>query len=297
MSRDDRLHVGVLLHRRVLGLLDHQPLRAGPRALAPERERRGDLRAVADAAGREHGNRRDLLDHLRPEHDRADLAAVAATLATLGDDDVDAGVGVLAGLVRRTAQRRDLAAFGVDVLDHVGRRRAERVRDQHHLRVRAARSRPAASRWLRSSPSSFSELSSPSGVGTPWSFSSFRAKSRWACGHHVLEHLREVLGGQVRVHALVLVRDHDVDAVGQVADVLVDPVELDLELLGAEAHRAEHAEPAGLAHRDDDVTAVGEGEDRELDAELVADRGAHGRLLLDVRCEVRLHSIEACRSR
>ena len=35
------------------------------------------------------------------------------------------------------------------------------------------------------------------------------------------------------VHALVLVGDDDVDAVGVVADVLVDPVELDLELLRA----------------------------------------------------------------
>jgi hypothetical protein len=61
-----------------------------------------------------------------------------------------------------------------------------------------------------------------------------------------------------------------------VADVLVDPRQLDLELLGAEADGAEHAEAAGLAHRDDDVAAVREGEDGELDAELVADGGAHG---------------------
>ena len=34
---------------------------------------------------------------------------------------------------------------------------------------------------------------------------------------------------------------------------------------------AEHAEAAGLADRDDDVAAVGEGEDRELDAEVVTE--------------------------
>ncbi len=51
----------------------------------------------------------------------------------------------------------------------------------------------------------------------------------------------------VGVHALVLVGDDDVDAVGVVADVLVDPVQLDLELLGREADGAEHAEAAGLA--------------------------------------------------
>ena len=48
-------------------------------------------------------------------------------------------------------------------------------------------------------------------------------------------------------HALVLAGDDDVDAVGLVADVLVDPLELDLELLGGEADGAEHAEAAGLA--------------------------------------------------
>ena len=55
--------------------------------------------------------------------------------------------------------------------------------------------------------------------------------------------------------------------------MLVDPVQLDLELLGREADGAEDAEAAGLADGGDDVAAVGEGEDRELDAELVADVG------------------------
>src|SRR5262249_40593674 len=73
----------------------------------------------------------------------------------------------------------------------------------------------------------------------------------------------------------VLVRDDDVDAVGVVADVLVDPVQLDLQLLGREAHCAQHAETPGLADCDHDIAAVGEGEDRKLDAKLVANRGVH----------------------
>ena len=79
-------------------------------------------------------------------------------------------------------------------------------------------------------------------------------------------------------HALVLAGDHDVDAVGLVADVLVDPLELDLELLGREADGAEHAEATGLGHRGDDVAAVREGEDRELDAETFTELGVHGAL-------------------
>ena len=81
------------------------------------------------------GTGRDGLDDLGPQHDRADLAAVAAALAALGDDDVDVGGGVLQRLVRRAAQRRDLAALVVDVVDHVRGRGAERVGDQRHLRV------------------------------------------------------------------------------------------------------------------------------------------------------------------
>lgn len=48
-----------------------------------------------------------------------------------------------------------------------------------------------------------------------------------------------------------------------------------LELLGGESDRAEHAESAGLADRDDHVAAVGEGEDRQIDAELVTEGGMH----------------------
>ena len=73
-----------------------------------------------------------------------------------------------------------------------------------------------------------------------------------------------------------LLRHDGVDAVGLAVDVGVDPVEFDLELLGAEAHRAEHTEAAGLADGCDDVATVCKGEDRVLDPEHVAERGSHG---------------------
>ena len=47
-------------------------------------------------------------------------------------------------------------------------------------------------------------------------------------GDHLAEHLGEFVTGEIRVHAFVLVRDHDVDAIGAVTNVLVNPVELDL---------------------------------------------------------------------
>ena len=42
-----------------------------------------------------------------------------------------------------------------------------------------------------------------------------------------------------------------------------------------EPHAAEHAQPAGPRHRRRDVLGRGEREDRVLDPELIADRGAH----------------------
>jgi hypothetical protein len=39
--------------------------------------------------------------------------------------------------------------------------------------------------------------------------------------------------------------------------------------------RAEDAEAAGVGHGRDDIPAVAEGEDRELDPEAVADLGVH----------------------
>src|SRR5262249_38297502 len=94
---------------------------------------------------------------------------------------------------------------------------------------------------------------------------------------HLAQRRRQAL---LVVEALLAVdrlhRHHDVDAVGLAAHVLVDPGELHVELLGGVGERAEHAEAAGPAHRRRDVAAMGEGEDRELDAELLAQLVAHG---------------------
>ena len=80
--------LGVALGRR-------QPDRPGPHALGAERERGRDLASGPDAAGREHRRGRDRVDHVGHEDQRRHVAGVAAGLATLGDDDVDALVHLL----------------------------------------------------------------------------------------------------------------------------------------------------------------------------------------------------------
>jgi hypothetical protein len=79
-----------------------------------------------------------------------------------------------------------------------------------------------------------------------------------SCGTRSLRRLLEHLGVDgTGVLALVLVRQDDVHAVRVIADVLVDPVELDLELFGGEPTAPSTPNPHRLAHGDDDVAAVG----------------------------------------
>jgi len=68
---------------------------------------------------------------------------------------------------------------------------------------------------------------------------------------------------------------HHVHPVRLSVDVLVDPGQLGLQLLGREVERAENAEPAGPAHRRHHVAAVAEGEDRHLEPEPFRHRSPH----------------------
>ena len=57
--------------------------------------------------------------------------------------------------------------------------------------------------------------------------------------------------------------------------VLVDPLQLELQLLGRVPAGAEHAEAARIGHCGDDVTAVTEGEQRKFDTEQFAQWSFH----------------------
>ncbi len=74
---------------------------------------------------------------------------------------------------------------------------------------------------------------------------------------------------------LDLGRHDEVDAVGLAVDVLVDPLQLDFELLGREVQRPEDAHAPGPAHRGDDVATMTEREDREFQAQVAGELSAH----------------------
>ena len=197
-------------------------------------------------------------------------------LGALGDDDVDAVLLVLQGVTGTARERGDRDATLVGSLHDRRGRRPERVDEQRD-------------RVLERDV----HLREPRGVGPAEQVVRVRVLGQGrdvVLGQHLLDEVAILL----RDHRLELAlelhgvtvrppclfeqrgRHHEIDPVRAAVHVLVDPVELDLELLGREVQRAEHSHAAGLADRGHDVAAVAEGEDRELDAEAVANGRVHG---------------------
>ncbi len=229
---------------------------------------------MRDAAGREHRRRRDLLDHLRPQDDRCDLAGVPARFGALCDHDVDADLAVLLRVARAARERGDQHAVVVRSVDHVLGRWPERVDQQlglvleRHVDLRA---RGAVG---------------PSEQVMP-ALDVVGQRRDAMVGEHLLDeltvlgrdHVLELFLEVFRMHTfrqLDLGRHHEVDTVGLAVDVLLDPLQLDLELGGTEVQRAEHTHAAGAAHRGNNVAAVAERKDRELHAEVACERRLHG---------------------
>ncbi len=199
---------------------------------------------------------------------------MTAAFGALCDHDVNACVGVAHRLRGGTAQRRDQPTRSVDLLDHVGRGGAQRVGQQLHLGVRQRHLHLGAGRGLGPAEE-FLHLLRVGNLGHPVRFEQFVGKLAVLFGDEVFQFLLE-LGGVVLAHALVLAGDHDVDAVGQVADVLVNPGEFGFQLFRGEPDGAKYAEPAGLGHGHHHVAAVGKRKDWKLDTQLLGKFGLHG---------------------
>ena len=107
-----------------------EPDAAGPDALGAEGEGGGDLTAVGDATSGEDGGGRDRVDALGREDHGRDLAGVAAGLGAGGDDDVDAGLALLDGLLGGADEGGDGDVVLVGAVDDVLRGRAEGVDEE-----------------------------------------------------------------------------------------------------------------------------------------------------------------------
>ena len=82
------------------------------------------------------------------------------------------------------------------------------------------------------------------------------------------------------VGARELLGHQQVDAERLSLHLLLDPAEVDVELLGGVRDGTEDAAPACVGHRRDDVAAVAEAEDGDVDADEVSGRCAHRTILL-----------------
>ena len=72
-----------------------------------------------------------------------------------------------------------------------------------------------------------------------------------------------------------LARHEQVDAERLALHLRLDPLQVDVELLGAVGDGAEHAAAAGIGDGGDDVAAVAEAEDRNVDADELGRLGSH----------------------
>jgi hypothetical protein len=252
--------------RRHIALGRRQPHRAHPHALGSERQRSGHLATRADPARGEHRDGRHGIDDVRREDHRRDLTGVAARLVAGGHDDVDAIPDLAFGLRDATDESCDEHVMVVRQLDDVRRGRPEGVRqkldgvlegdvDERSGTFVGPSEQPVDTLVLRK-------------LRHAIAVEDLLDVLAMALGNEVIEDACELgVGGVGRQLACARIRrrHYDVHAVGLVADMVVDPVELDSELFRREGQRPQHAETPGVRHRRYDITAMREGKDRELD--------------------------------
>ena len=203
---------------------------------------------------------------------------MATGLGALGDDEVDTGVDMAFGVLRLAGERTRLHPQLVATVDHVLRGWAECVDDQR----RSVGERDLEIGVLRLGRHRCRRVASTSS-DTP------AALVVGECRHAVaLEDVVDVglvLGGDQVANladveaALVgtgVLRRHDqIDTEGAVTDLVLDPLEIDLELLWRMGNCAEHTETTRFGDGGNDVAAVSEREDRNVDPEHVGHRGLH----------------------
>ncbi|MEH2477893.1 hypothetical protein V1282_001250 [Nitrobacteraceae bacterium AZCC 2146] len=172
---------------------------------------------------------------------------MAAGFGTLRDHDIHARTLVMDRMPRLSAQRSDNQLAGMEFLNEVGRRRAERTDDHAHLRVLQR------------------DIDQPAGACRSRIELARRQFLRCVVGF-VWRQLRHAFLGQkvfdegflrIRNHVLhagrgglrrfvVAQRDQHIDTVRATIDVAVDPLEFAIGLLRRKGCGTEHAKAAAL---------------------------------------------------
>ena len=268
-----RLRIGV--EARLDG---RQPDRPRPHPRRPEPEGGDDLAPRGDPPGGENGDvgvhRPGGVDDLGDEGEGPDLPGVPGGVGPLGDDDVGAGRHRLEGVAGLADEGDDRHPVVVHLADHVGGAPQPGGEDPHlllvehveHLPDELPGERRLGDRALR--------------VGDRVLLLDRPGEAPVLLG----DHRRHRLGGRLVGHRG---GEDEIDPEGPVPDGLLhhpDPFPESLGPLRVVAPSgAEHADPAGVRHRRRHLRVVGEGEDRVLAPEALADNGlqripGHGRL-------------------
>ena len=265
-----------------LGLDGGEPHRPTPHALGTQRQGCGHLAAPADASRPEHGQV-DGVDNLGDQHHGADLAGVAAGFVSLGDDDVHSSSLVALGVHRPARQGANQLAGILGRIDHVLRRRAQRVGHesapvgQRDLQLRAGRV-GRERRHVAETPEGRERVRAI--VVGQWRYVVAGQDLVHEVGVRGRNELADVVERESAVGTTGEAgRDDHVHAVGLVADLGLDPFQVDLEALRRVGHRSQHSHATGFGHRGHYVAAVAEGDNGELDAQHFGDPGPHIRLL------------------
>ena len=203
---------------------------------------------------------------------------MAAALSALGDSEVQARFLVRNRLFHAAAQSADQPAAGLHRLDHLRRRRAQRI-DQDaalgvtqrllHQRQRGGVSgaRQVRRRFL-------------------FAFGPFRhpvlaqqaIRERLVSGRHLS--LKPLLQG-LRVglfHPFVALRNDHIDAVTTLAHGAVEPVQFLRQCIRTHPAGAEHPHAAAVADGGNDIAAMGEGEQGVIELQALTEFGIHGSL-------------------
>jgi hypothetical protein len=188
---------------------------------------------------------------------------VPGRVVALGDDGVDAGLELPLGLARLADQPPDLDAARVGGLENEDR--ASEARGEHrHLLVQDHLELLA--RHVLGHPTELVELRRVLGRRDVVPLLDVLGVGALRLGDLRLELLHRADGGDRR-------GEHQVDPEGPIANPLADPLDVRGDLVRRVVRLAHHRERTGVGDGHDHVLAVGERDDRVLDAERVAEPG------------------------
>ena len=197
---------------------------------------------------------------------------MAARLGAGDDEHIRAGLGVLDGVFFGARERTHGNAFRAGPPQHEVRRHAEGVDHELHRMVEGGVQHHRGAFLAQVVAEVVAQLAFPQ----PLRVDTVARQD----GFHVRLVLRrnprlDVCRGEGLLLAVEAGGHQQVHTVGLAVHVVVQPAQLDVQGFGRVPHGAEHPHAAGVAHRGDHIAAVAEREQRELDAEHVADRAFH----------------------